>query len=115
MSDRKKFTVQSFPKTWEGRPTFREVFLVHLPPHLAESCQKLGEYALTVLFEANMSDAEPDDLVRALAADLYFSCLFLNALQDYEGLDLEEHLPGWRDRVCEVADEMRKLTEQDVH
>lgn len=112
MSDRKKFTAQCFPKSWEDQPALREVFLVHLPPHLAESAQKLGEHYFTVLLEANMSDADPEDLVRAIAADLYHACLFLNALLEYEQLGLLEHVPGWRDRVCQVADEMKAMTEQ---
>lgn len=82
MSDREKFTSQSFPKSWEDQPAFREIFLVHLPPHLAESCQRLGEHVFTALLEANMSDADPDDLVRGVAADLYHR------------LDLEQHHVG---------------------
>lgn len=113
MSDREKFTAQSFPESWEDQPAFREIFLVHLPVHLAESCQKLGDFVLEALLEAHLSEAEPTDLVRATAADLHHVCLVLTSLlEGYEELDLLERVRDWRDRVCEVADEMKAMTER---
>ncbi len=111
MSRSKELTPKSFPKSWEDQPAFREIFLVNLPPHLADCCQEVGKYFFTVLLEANMSDADPDDLVRRVAADLYHACLALNALLDYDQLDLGDRISGWRDRVCQVADEMKVMTE----
>ncbi len=113
MSDGQKFTPQSFPKSWEDQPAFREVFLVHLPPEHAERCQKLGEFMFTALLEAHMSDADPKDLIRATAADLFHVCLVLTSLlEGYEGLNLLERVPDWKTRVCQVADEMKSMTER---
>ncbi len=113
MTDSPKFTPHSFPKSWEDQPACREVFLVHLPPHLAEACQNLGRFFFTALLEGHMSEAEPADMVRGAAADLYHVCLVLKSLLDgYEHLNLLDRVPDWKDRVCQVADEMKSMTER---
>lgn len=115
MSDGQKFTPQSFPKSWEDQPAFREVFLVHLPPHLAEACQEQGRFFFTALLEANMSDADPEDLVRATAADLFHVCLVLTSLlEGYEGLGLLGRVPDWKTQICQVADEMKSMTQRQA-
>lgn len=111
MSDHEDCTVPSFPESWEEQPACREVFLVHLPPDMAEAFQKLGRFFFTALLEAHMSEADPADMVRGAAADLYHVCRVLKSMVDgYDELQLLNRVTDWQERVCAIADEMRDMT-----
>ena len=113
MSDREDCTVPCFPESWEDQPACREAFLVHLPADVGEAFQKIGRFFFTALLEAHMSDADPADIVRGAAADLYHVCLVLKSMvEGYGELQLLNRVTDWQERVCSIADEMREMTAQ---
>ena len=71
------------PHDWEERPAFREIFLVHAPPLVAEALRETGRRFYEALLEAELPE-RPEPWVRAraraLAEDLRFTSEVLASL-----------------------------------
>jgi hypothetical protein len=71
--------------SWEERPAFREVFLIHFPPLAADALQEAGRYLYDAVLEHELREPEEPWIrarVRALAADLRFTAQVLATLAD---------------------------------
>lgn len=103
--------------TWEERPAFREIFLVHFPPEAAESFRRAGR----TLYEAALVRSLHDPAeswfrarLRAAAEDLRLAGQALGALAEERleaGLDREEmalamKAEAWGAEVARLAAEV---------
>ena len=71
--------------SWEQRPAFREVFLIHFPPLAADALREAGRYLYDAALEHEIhAPAEPwvRARLRALAEDLRFTAHVLATLAD---------------------------------
>jgi hypothetical protein len=104
--------------SWEERPAFREVFLMHFPPLAADALREAGRYLYDAALEHEIhAPAEPwvRAGVRAVAEDLRFSARVLAAIGDtpvYAGLMDEElrlamKVEAWAAEVERIAEIMQ--------
>ena len=71
--------------SWEERPAFREVFLIHFPPLAADAFRDAGRHLYDAVLEHELREPEEPWVaarVRALAADLRFTAQVLATLAD---------------------------------
>lgn len=103
--------------TWEERPAFREIFLVHFPPEAAESFRRAGRSLYEAALVRSLHDpAEPwfRTRLRAAAEDLRLAGQALGALAEERvgtGLDREEmalamKAEAWGEEVSRLAAEV---------
>lgn len=103
--------------TWEERPAFRELFLVHFPPEAAESFRRAGRHLYEAALERSLHDpAEPwlRARLRAAAEDLRLAGQALGALAeerveaslDREEMALAMKAEDWGEEVERLAAEV---------
>ena len=69
--------------SWEERPAFREVFLIHFPPLAADAFREAGRSLYDAVLEHELREPEEPWVrarVRALAEDLHFTAQVLATL-----------------------------------
>lgn len=71
------------PTTWEDRPAFREIFLVHFPQEAAEALRQAGRHLYDAVLDVDLYELDEPWVrarVRALAEDLRFTAQVLASL-----------------------------------
>jgi hypothetical protein len=71
--------------SWEERPAFREIFLMHFPPLAADAFREAGRHLYDAVLEHELREPEEPWVharVRALAADLRFTAQVLATLAE---------------------------------
>lgn len=69
--------------SWEDRPAFRELFLLSVPPVVAEALQEFGRHMYDAFLESDLPRRDEPwvrSRVRALARDLRFAAQVLASL-----------------------------------
>jgi len=105
------------PASWEDRPAFREVFLVHFPPEAADALRQAGRHLYGAVLEVDLYELDEPWVrarVRALAEDLRFSGQVLATLATARveaGLTAEElalamKAEAWAAEVERFADSL---------
>jgi hypothetical protein len=111
------------PGHWEEWPTFREVFLLHLPPDLHPGVREAGRGIFATALEIELPPLPQPWThmrLRAAAADLRFLQQFLEAVaQDRfnaslaeEEVRLAERAESWALKINQIARRMEEATAQ---
>ena len=111
------------PGHWEEWPTFREVFLLHLPPDLHPGVREAGRGIFATALEIELPPLPQPWThmrLRAAAADLRFLQQFLEAVaQDRfnaslaeEEIRLTERAESWALKINQIARRMEEATAQ---
>lgn len=112
-----------YPIHWEEWPTFREVFLLHLPPDLHPGVREAGRGIFATALELELPPLPQPWThmrLRAAAADLRFVQQFLeavaedrfNASLEEEETRLAERAESWALKVHQIARWMEEATAQ---
>ena len=125
MSDRQK-SIPSPPPAdpappWEDSPTFRETFLLHLPPELHSGVRETGRAIFATALEVELPPLPRPWVhmrLRAVAADLRFLQSFLEAIAEdrftasleSEEARLAERAEAWALKVHQIARRMEEAT-----
>jgi len=111
------------PDHWEEWPTFREVFLLHLPPELHPGVREAGRGIFATALEIELPPLPQPWThmkLRAAAADLRFLQEFLEAVAEdrftasleAEEVRLAERAESWALKVHQIARRMEEATVQ---
>ena len=130
MPDQPKFsspppTPDSDALSWEERPAFREVFLIHFPPLAAEAFRDAGRHLYDAVLEHELREPEEPWVrarVRALAGDLRFSAQVLSTLAEArieadlttEEMSLAMKAESWAGEVAAIALGIEGALEREV-
>lgn len=109
------------PAHWEEWPTFREVFLLHLPPELHPGVREAGRGIFATALEIELPPLPQPWThmrLRAAAADLRFLQQFLeavardrfNASLEAEETRLAERAESWALKIHQIARRMEEAT-----
>lgn len=107
----------TLPVPWDDQPTFREHFLVHAPPRMAEALREAGRHLYDVFLEidgAGPGEPRVHARIRALAQDLRSVGRVLASLDagraraalDPEEMSLALRAGAWAREVEEIAGAM---------
>ena len=125
MPDREKSTQSPPPESpapsWEDNPTFRETFLLHLPPDLHPAVRETGRRIFSVVLESKLPPLPKPWVhmrLQAVAADLRFLRLFLGAIAEdrfkasltEEEARLAERAEAWAMKLQQIARRMEEAT-----
>lgn len=110
-----------YPRHWEGWPTFREVFLLHLPPDLHPGVREAGRGIFATALELELPPLPQPWThmrLRAAAADLRFLQQFLeavaedrfNASLEEDETRLAERAEAWALKLQQIARRMEEAT-----
>lgn len=114
-------TPPEYPSHWEEWPTFRETFLLHLPPDLHPGVREAGRGIFATALELELPPlAQPwtHMRLRAVAADLRFLQQFLEAVAadrfeaslEEEEARLAERAEAWALKLHQIAARMEAAT-----
>ncbi len=114
-------TPPGYPSHWEEWPTFREIFLLHLPPDLHPGVREAGRGIFATALELELPPLPQPWThmrLRAVAADLRFLQQFLEAVAadrfeaslDENEARLAERTEAWALKLHQIADRMEEAT-----
>lgn len=112
---------ESTPPSWEDAPTFRETFLLHLPPDLHRGVREAGRGIFATALEIELPPLPrpwTHMRLRAVAADFRFLQSFLEAIAadrfeaslSEEEARLAERAEAWAMKLHQIAHRMEEAT-----